>query len=239
MVRVMIADDNADWITSCSRILTNEKDITLCGVATNGEEAYNSYLLNRPDVLLLDLQMPKMSGADVINNLSALPEESEKRNILIISGNYEEQVNFIRFKKIYNLLPKPVKPEDLIKEIYEIANYNKRASLDTNSIKLLFSKLHLNIFSKGGIYLLDLIVLCYENENLTDSFKKLCDILSHKHKVSARNIQWNIESSLKSMNKYVDIDVLNSVFPYHDLNNKISPKLFIDLMLEYIHRNNL
>ena len=50
MVRVMIADDNADWITSCSTILTKEKDIALCGIAMDGEEAYNSYLINKPDV---------------------------------------------------------------------------------------------------------------------------------------------------------------------------------------------
>ena len=49
MVRVMIADDNADWITSCSTILTKEKDIALCGIAMDGEEAYNSYLINKPD----------------------------------------------------------------------------------------------------------------------------------------------------------------------------------------------
>lgn len=239
MVRVMIADDNADWITSCSRILTNEKDITLCGVATNGEEAYKSYLLNRPDVLLLDLQMPKMSGADVINNLSALPEEREKRNILIISGKYEEQIYFRQFKKIYNSLPKPVDTDRLIKEIYAIAKFNKKNELDINHIKSIFSRLGLNTFSKGGIYLLDLISLCYENENLVDSFKQLCSILSHRYEIPAKKIQWSIESSLKTMSKYVDVDYLNTVFPYHNLDNKISPKQFIDLMLEYINRNNL
>lgn len=99
MVRVMIADDNADWITSCSTILTKEKDIALCGIAMDGEEAYNSYLINKPDVLLLDLEMPKMSGADVANNLSALPEENEKRNILIVSGKAQEQIKFRKLKK--------------------------------------------------------------------------------------------------------------------------------------------
>lgn len=38
-----------------------EKGIALCGIAMDGEEAYNSYLINKPDVLLLDLEMPKMS----------------------------------------------------------------------------------------------------------------------------------------------------------------------------------
>lgn len=239
MVRVMIADDNADWITSCSTILTKEKDITLCGVAMDGAEAYNSYLINQPDVLLLDLEMPKMSGAEVANNLSALPEENEKRNILIVSGKAQEQIKFRELKKIYNLIPKPVNFDFLIKEIYDVAEFNKKPTLDMNEIRMVFSKLHLNYFSKGGIYLLDSIALCYENENMIDNFKIICSILSNKYKVSEKNIQWSIESSLKTMSKYVKKEHLDLFFPYHELTNRISPKQFIDLMLEYINRNNL
>ena len=36
---------------------------------------------------------------------------------------------------------------------------------------MVFSKLHLNLFSKGGLYLLDAIALCYDNENLLDNLK--------------------------------------------------------------------
>ncbi len=239
MVRVMIADDNADWITSCSTILTKEKDIALCGIAMDGEEAYNSYLINKPDVLLLDLEMPKMSGADVANNLSALPEENEKRNILIVSGKAQEQIKFRELKKIYNLIPKPVNFDFLIQEIYDVAKFNSKPVLNINDIKMVFSKLHLNHFSKGGLYLLDAITLCYDNENLLDNFKCLCVILSHKYNVSEKNIQWSIESSLKTMSKYVKREHLNTFFPYHDLTNRISPKQFIELMLEYINRNIL
>lgn len=64
--------------------------------------------------------MPKMSGADVVNNLSALPEENEKRNILIVSGKAQEQIKFIELKKIYNLIPKPVNFDFLIQEIYKV-----------------------------------------------------------------------------------------------------------------------
>lgn len=94
---------------------------------------------------------------------------------------------------------------------------------------------------------MDAITLCYDNENLLDNFKCLCVILSHKYNVSEKNIQWSIESSLKTMSKYVKREHLNTFFPYHDLTNfpyhdltnRISPKQFIELMLEYINRNNL
>ena len=156
-----------------------------------------------------------------------------------MSGKAQEQIKFRKFKKIYNLIPKPVNFDFLIQEIYDVANFNRKPILNINDIKMVFSKLHLNHFSKGGLYLLDAIALCYDNENLLDNLKCICIILSHKYNVSEKNIQWSIESSLKTMSKYVKKEHLNTFFPYHDLTNRISPKQFIELMLEYINRNNL
>lgn len=69
------------------------------------------------------------------------------------------------------MIPKPVNFDFLIQEIYDVANFNRNPILNINDIKMVFSKLHLNHFSKGGLYLLDAIALCYDNENLLDNFK--------------------------------------------------------------------
>ena len=240
MVKIMIADDNPAWVTSCSKYLTNEKEISLCSIATDGEETLNYYLANRPDVLLLDLDMPKLSGAEVINKLSSLPEEKKKRNVIIVSGRFEEQIKFRNLEKVYNLIPKPVDYQTLLDNIYEVVKYNNKKELNKIEIRKVFVKLKLNVFSKGAIYLFDLISMCYENENLIDNYKYTCAVLAHKYKISEKNIQWSIENSIKTMCKYVNIEDLNSIFLYHDLKSKkISPKQFIELMLEYINRTNL
>ena len=109
------------------------------------------------------------------------------------------------------MIPKPVNFDFLIQEIYDVANFNRKPILNINDIKMVFSKLHLNHFSKGGLYLLDAIALCYDNENLLDNFKCICLILSHKYNVSEKNIQWSIESSLKTMSKYVKKEHLSSI----------------------------
>lgn len=239
MINVMIADDNLSWITSCSQVITKEKEISLCSIATNGEDAFKSYLLNKPDVLLLDLDMPLLSGSDIINKLTILPDEKEKKNVLIISGHFEDQLKFKNLSKVYNIISKPIDHSKLINCILEVADFNNRKELDINRIKNLFIQIKLNIFSKGATYLLEIIKYCYYDENLIDNMKHLYTMVSCKYTVSSKSVQWSIENSLKLLSKNVDVNILNSIFLYNDLNSRISPKQFIELVLEYINRNNL
>lgn len=239
MIKVMIAYDNPCWISSCAKLLAKEKNLTVCGISTDGEDTINNYLKIKPDVLLLDLDMPKISGAEIINQLSVLPDEEKKRNVLIVSGHLEEQSKFRKLTKVYNLLPKPVYNSKLIDSIWEIANVNNKKTLVINEIKDMFIKLKLSIYSKGAKFLLDAITMCYEDEMFIDNMKSLYIILSHKYKISEKNIQWSIENSLRTIHKYVSIEDLNSIFLYTNITGKISPKQFIELMLEYLNRKKI
>jgi len=87
MVRVMVVDDHPMWREGVSR------DLTAAGydvVATTGEgrQAVRIAAAARPDVVILDLQLPDVSGVEVINGLRA---EVPGVRILMLSASGEQQ----------------------------------------------------------------------------------------------------------------------------------------------------
>ncbi|MEH7225133.1 response regulator transcription factor [Bacillus sp. JJ1566] len=72
MIRVMIAEDQGMLRGALGSLLDFEEDIEIVGEASNGKEALKSILTLKPDVCLMDIEMPYMSGLEVA-------EEAKKR----------------------------------------------------------------------------------------------------------------------------------------------------------------
>jgi DNA-binding NarL/FixJ family response regulator len=66
VIRVMTVDDHPLLREGIAAVLAAESDITLVAEATSGEEALEKYRLFRPDVTLMDLQMPGMNGIEAM-----------------------------------------------------------------------------------------------------------------------------------------------------------------------------
>jgi two-component system, NarL family, response regulator len=65
-IRIVIADDHIVVRDGLAAILGMQPDMQILGEAGDGEEACAAFERHRPDVLLLDLRMPKMDGVDVV-----------------------------------------------------------------------------------------------------------------------------------------------------------------------------
>ena len=90
-IKVLIADDHDLIRQGLKTILNYEADISVIGEASNGKEALFMIETHKPDVLLIDINMPLMSGLEVLkvikdNKLSVkvllLTVESDKKTIL-------------------------------------------------------------------------------------------------------------------------------------------------------------
>ena len=67
MVKIMIADDNRESAQQLCYLLTKEENFKVINISTDGIEALQSYKRLNPDVLLLDLDMPKLNGLELLN----------------------------------------------------------------------------------------------------------------------------------------------------------------------------
>ena len=74
-LKILIADDHAVVRTGLATLLGVEKDIVIVGQARNGEEAVALAQSEHPDVVVMDLVMPKMGGAEATRKIRAhLPD---------------------------------------------------------------------------------------------------------------------------------------------------------------------
>ena len=69
IIRVLCVDDHALVRKGIASILANEGDIQLVGEASNGREAVQKYRDLQPDIVLMDLRMPEMTGVDATREI--------------------------------------------------------------------------------------------------------------------------------------------------------------------------
>ena len=70
-IRVLTADDHPVVRTGIAALIANEPDMTVVAEATDGANAIELYEVHRPDVVLMDLRMPKIDGVAAIRAIVA------------------------------------------------------------------------------------------------------------------------------------------------------------------------
>src|SRR5437879_4624620 len=93
VITVLIADDNQVIREGLAAIFRSQKDIRIIAEATNGEEACELCQQLSPDVLLLDLRMPKKDGLQVITEL--MTHGAIKPRIIVMT-TYESEEDILR-----------------------------------------------------------------------------------------------------------------------------------------------
>jgi DNA-binding NarL/FixJ family response regulator len=89
MIRVLIADDQPLVRTGIRMILSTEPDLELVGEASDGEEAVEHCLALRPDVVLMDVRMPRVDGIAATARVTA---ETDSRVLVLTTFDLDEVV---------------------------------------------------------------------------------------------------------------------------------------------------
>ncbi|MGC8943069.1 MAG: response regulator [Caldisericia bacterium] len=87
-IKILIADDQKLIREGLKVLLEMEEDFTVIGEASNGKEAVDLYIKLRPDIVLMDIQMPIMNGVNAIKKIKEIDELS-KIIILTTFDDYE------------------------------------------------------------------------------------------------------------------------------------------------------
>ena len=117
-IKVLIADDHTVVRKGIRALLETEPGITVVGEAADGEDAIHKALALKPDVILMDLVMPKLDGVQAIKELrEVLPEIK----VLVLTSFAEDRriVAAIEAGALGYLL-KDSSPEDLVRAIREV-----------------------------------------------------------------------------------------------------------------------
>src|SRR4030081_2488030 len=87
-IRVVLADDHAVLRAGLRALLNAEPDIEVVGEAPDGASAVDAARLAKPDVIVMDIQMPIMSGLDATR---AIRQSGLKSKVLILTMHAESQ----------------------------------------------------------------------------------------------------------------------------------------------------
>src|SRR5688572_2944875 len=87
-IRVLLVDDHAILRSGLSALLELEPDIQVVGEAATGEEGIDRVKLVRPDVVVMDIDMPGMGGLETTRQIVAA---DPKARVLVLTSHAETQ----------------------------------------------------------------------------------------------------------------------------------------------------
>ena len=119
-IRSVIADDHAVVRAGLRALIATEAGMTVVAEAADGQEAVTHALALKPDVILLDLLLPQMSGAEAI---SAIRHSWPDARILVLSSFADDERVFPALKAgALGYLLKDSSPHDLLQAIRDVAH---------------------------------------------------------------------------------------------------------------------
>jgi DNA-binding NarL/FixJ family response regulator len=94
-IRILVVDDHPVVRQGVAVLIGTQSDMTLVAEASNGREAIQQFRAHRPDVTIMDLQMPEMNGLDALN---AIRGEFPDAKIIVLT-TYAGDVQILRALK--------------------------------------------------------------------------------------------------------------------------------------------
>jgi DNA-binding NarL/FixJ family response regulator len=120
-IRVLLADDEHLVRSGFRLILESEHDIQVIGEAANGVEAVDAATRLDPDVILMDVQMPQMSGLAATRQITALGRTESSRVIILTTFDLDEYVFEALRAGASGFLLKRAPADDLVSGIRVVA----------------------------------------------------------------------------------------------------------------------
>ena len=117
MIRVALADDQALVRAGFRMIVESQPDMQVAGEAADGREAIDLVRREKPDVVLMDIRMPRMDGLAATRQVA-----STTRVVILTTHELDEYVFDALAAGASGFLLKAAPPEDLIRAIREVAS---------------------------------------------------------------------------------------------------------------------
>ncbi|WP_235939853.1 DNA-binding response regulator [Occultella kanbiaonis] len=117
-IRIVLADDEHLLRAALSALLPLDGTIEVVAQADNGAEAVTAALRHRPDVLVIDLEMPEMDG---LESVAAIRKESPEQRVLMLTRHARPGVLRRALKLgVLGFMSKGADPEDIAEVIHKL-----------------------------------------------------------------------------------------------------------------------
>ncbi len=245
---VAIVDDNPIILNTLDEILKNEDGLSVIGKAENGEDAINMIMDKTPDVVLLDLIMPKIDGISVVERVKSVHPAVKNPAFIILSAvggeqmaeeafragaNYylmkpfdrEALVNKIRHigRQPREERPKEVKPREMKEQTHLSKEEYMEEHLETDITRMLH-ELGIPAHIKGYQYLRDAISMAVKDQEMMTSVTKiLYPTIAKMHQTTASRVERAIRHAIEVAWGRGKMETIDEVFGYTVSTGKGKP----------------
>ena len=231
---VAIADDNERMVVILDGILRQDEDLQIVGVARNGEEACRIIKEKEPDIVLLDIIMPKLDGLSVMEKVGQDMNMKKKPEFVVISAIGQERITedaFLLGASYY--IMKPFDHEMLLNriqslktdrqrkrtEIRKVAPYEtKMAYIERNletDVTNMIHEIGVPAHIKGYQYLRDAIMMAVEDMSMLNSITKiLYPTIAKNHQTTPSRVERAIRHAIEVAWSRGKMDTIDELFGY-------------------------
>ncbi len=242
-LNVAIADDNEKMVEVLGRMIEEDKDLTLVGKAHNGEEICNIINEKQPDVVILDIIMPKGDGLSVMERYSQNCEGGKIPSFIVISAVGRERITEDAFNlgAEYYML-KPFDNQMLLNRIKHIRKIGEKRPRDSSrpilreeygtyggadleaDVTNVIHEIGVPAHIKGYQYLRDAIILSVNDMEMLNSITKiLYPTIAKKHQTTPSRVERAIRHAIEVAWSRGKMDTIDELFGYTVSTGKGKP----------------
>lgn len=257
---VAIADDNERILDMLDEIISADKDLNVVGKAKNGEDVYQIIKNKEPDVVLLDLIMPKMDGLTVMEQVNKDTTMTKHPSFIVVTAVGQESITEDAFNQGADYyIMKPFNNEMVLNRIKSVdkmchSHIRKKESFPgkthireedlENRVTNMLHEIGIPAHIKGYHYLRDAIMMAVDDMDVLNAITKvLYPTVAKKHQTTSSRVERAIRHAIEVAWSRGKLDTLDELFGYTVSTGKGKPtnSEFIALIadtiqLEYKHR---
>lgn len=243
-INVAIVDDNERIVNLLVDILKSDSDIEVVGTSSNGMEALELIKDKKPDVVLLDLIMPKLDGLGVMEKvrldesykktpafivITAIGQEGVTENAFELGASYyimkpfDNNMVLSRIKQVRGDLHNSKLVDSHRVSAYESKDNFRERNLESDVTNIIH-EIGVPAHIKGYQYLRDAIMMSVnDNEMLNSITKLLYPSIAKRHKTTPSRVERAIRHAIEVAWSRGKMDTIDELFGYTVSNGKGKP----------------
>ena len=240
-LNVAIADDNERMLRLLENIVSSDKDLSVVGTAKDGEAAYKLIKDKEPDVVLLDMVMPKLDGIGVMERVNNDENIRKTPSFVMISAVGHEQITESAFSHGADYyIMKPFNNEMVLNRIKSIRNVRSVSDMKMvnayekvkesserdleSEITTIIHEIGVPAHIKGYQYLRDAIIMSVQDMDMLNSVTKvLYPGIAKKYHTTASRVERAIRHAIEVAWSRGKMDTIDEMFGYTVSNYKGKP----------------
>ena len=191
-VRIVLADDDEAFCECLASFIRSVTDFELCGIAHDGCETLGMVERHRPDILLLDLVMPRLDGLAV---LEKMPRQGRPTVIVVTAFTNDRVLGLAVWLGAALCLSKPVALPDLAQRIRRLVG-GAQPALEA-AVRRILGGMGIPAHYKGYGYLCDAILMTVEAGVTGWAPRGLYERVAKKHGTTVKQVQGDIYRTIR------------------------------------------